>query len=214
MAALTPAVVVQGFPAYCQRLENLAPRDLLRVGLAGNGDNSQLEPNTAEAALGLTRGVIADQALMLATRGFVEFEARGQTETNDTVVTLNLTDLLVNFPAGSLRRLDVDAYITADADAGDLRLTAIVAGGTTPLVAVTKLKGIEDAATATSEGGIRYSVAAGDFLASSLIVPTVLFEQNTNKIRLSFTGVTNLDMFWTFKIKIYPLIVQTFPVTD
>lgn len=210
MAALTPQVNASSPAAYCQRLENFDLATLLRIG-QGSG---VLDIDSTESALGVSNGSVQQQALCMALRGCTEFEVAAQTETNDTVTSFNLSDKGVTFPAGTLRRIEVDAYITADADAGVLRRVAIVAGGTTPLVAQTKLKGIEDAATATSEGGIRYSVAAGDFLGSSLILPDVGIEQNTNKIRLTFTGTTNLDMFWTIKVKVFPLITQTFPVTD
>lgn len=210
MAALTPALSVVTPRGYCARLEQFSRRALLKIA-----DSGGLQPNAAETLLGITAGDIANQALQLALDGYVEFDIAGQTETNDTVTTVNLSDLGVDFlTAGTWRRLEVQAYITADADAGVLQLTAMVAGGSTPLVAVTKLKGIEDAATATSEGGIRTSVAAGDFLASSLIVPVVSFEQNSNKVRLTITGITNIDMFWRCKVRVFPLVAQTFPVTD
>lgn len=210
MAALTPQVNSSTPGGYCQRLENFDAQTLFRIGQgAGSFDLTD-----AEIALGVSQGSVSQQALQMALRGYTEFEVRAQTETNDTVTTFNLSDKGVTFAAGTLRRIDIEAYITADADAGLLRRTAVIAGGTTPLVAQTKLKGIEDAATATSEGGIRYSVAAGDFLASSLIVPDVGVEQNTNKIRLTLTGITNIDMFWTIIVRVYPAITQTFPVTD
>lgn len=209
MAALTPQITSGATLGYSPRIEQFDTQTLLRMGL-GSG----FEPTDAEKLLGITSDSIRADCLQLALFGYVERKLSATTETNDTVTSYNLTDQGVTFAAGTLRRLDVESYITADADAGLLRLTAVVAGGTTPLVAQTKLKGIEDAATATSEGGIRYSVAAGDFLASGLIVPVVGFEQNTNKVRLTFTGITNIDMFWFHSVRIYPAITQTFPVTD
>jgi hypothetical protein len=209
MAALTAQVTLVSPVGYCARLENQPLGALLKLGL-GSG----LVPTAAEALLNIDQDSIRDQALSLALRGYVELRATATTETNDTVVTLNLSDLGVDFPAATMRRIDLEAYITADADAGLLRRHAMVAGGTTPLVALTDITFGTDAATATKEGGNLVSVARGDFLGSSLIVPDVKIEQNTNKIRLSITGVTNLDMFWTIAVKVYPKIAQTFPVTD
>ena len=211
MAALTPQVNNSNPAAYCERLEQFDRKALLAMGLDGSG----LQPTTAETTLGLTAGAIAQQALALALDGYVEFTVNAQTETNDTVTSFNLSDKGVDFlTAATYRRVDIECFMTSDADAGLLRRVCVVAGGTTPVVVMTKLKGIEDAATATSEGGIRNSVVAGDFLAASLIVPDVLLEQNTNKIRLSFTGITNIDLFWQIKVRVYPKVAQTFPVTD
>src|SRR5262245_14413492 len=147
MAALTPQVNSSSPGGYCQRLENFDKATLFRAGQSAGF----LDLTDAEVALGVSQGSVSKQALDMALNGFTEFVVQAQTETNDTVTTFNLSNKGVTFPAGTLRRIDVEAYITADADAGLLRRTAIVAGGTTPLVAQTKLKGIEDQATATSE---------------------------------------------------------------
>lgn len=215
MAVITPQVT-QFYPAaYCARLENLDPRELLKRGLSSDG----LDPTAAELVLGLTKYSVADQALQLATKGYVEFELKCQTETNDTVTTFNLTDLGVDFvlpaSAAAFRRVDLEAYVTSDAEAGLLRRTAMVVCATTPIVSQTTISGDTNAGGAANEGGKFTSVAgAGDFIASSLIVPTVGLEQSGNKIRLTFTGITNIDLFWTIKVRVYPKVSQTFPVTD
>jgi hypothetical protein len=212
MAALTAALVNSGpVKAYCQRLEQFSRAALLKLGLDGQG----FAPTTAEAAAGITAGGIAAQALQMAVDGYTTFQLLGQTETNDTVTTFNLSDQLVDFlTANTIRRVDLEAYITADADAGLLLRKAMVAGGATPLVGLTDITFGTDAATATKEGGNLVSVARGDFLGSSLIVPDVKVEQSGNKVRLSITGITNIDMFWQVRVLVYPLIAQTLPVTD
>lgn len=222
MAALTPQVTQFYPPAYCARLENLSPKELLSRGLSSDG----LEPTAAELLLGLTKGAIADQCLSLATKGYVEFELKCQTETNDTVTTFNLSDLGVDFvlpaTAAAFRRLQVDAFVTSDADVALLKRDAVVVCATTPIVNITTLTfQVTDAGGANQQIGQVGSggsvISTGDFWAgagANAILPVVLIEQNTNKVRLSFTGVTNIDIFWTIRIRVYPKVSQTFPVTD
>jgi hypothetical protein len=222
MAALTPQVT-QFYPAaYCARLENLDPRELLKRGLSSDG----LDPTAAELVLGLTKYSIADQALSLATKGYVEFELKCQTETNDTVTTFNLTDLGVDFvlpaAAAAFRRVQLDAFVTSDADVALLKRDAVVVCATTPIVNITTLTfQVTDAGGANQQIGQVGSggsvISSGDFWAgagANAILPVILLEQSGNKIRVSFTGVSNIDMFWTIRVRVYPKISQTFPVTD
>lgn len=219
MAALTPAIAVGAPAGYCARLEQLDRAALLKMGLDGAG----LAPNTAETALGITAGSIAAQALQLALDGYVEFDMLGQTETNDTVTTFNLTDRGVDFlTVGTYRRVEVYAFITSDAEAALIRRDAMVTGAATPVVVTNPITfQVVDAGGANQQiGHVAYGgqlVAAGDFwvgAGANAIIPDVKVEQSGNKIRLSITGVTNVDMFWRVKVRVYPLVAQTFPVTD
>lgn len=222
MAVLTPQVT-QFYPAaYCARIENLSRKELLSRGLSGDG----LEPTDAELVLGLKKLSIAEQMLQLATLGYVEFELKCQTETNDTVTTFNLSDLGVDFnlpsTAAAFRRVYLEAFLTSDADVALLKRDAVVVCATTPIVNITTLTfQVTDAGGANQQIGQVGSggsvISTGDFWAgagANAIVPVVLLEQSGNKIRLSFTGVTNIDIFWTIKIRVYPKVSQTFPVTD
>src|SRR5688572_15117987 len=111
---MAAAVFTQSAPAYCERLENFDRASLLRIGL-GSG----FAPTTAEAALGVTSDSIRDQALQLATKGYVEFEFMMSADTN-TAGVINLTDTLgIDFlSTGYSRRVDVEALVSADVDKG------------------------------------------------------------------------------------------------
>lgn len=215
MAALTPQVNASSPAAYCATLENFDLQTLFRIGQASGA----LEVSAADAALGVSNGSCQQQAMSMALRGYTEFEVTGQTETNDTVTTFNLSDKGVTFASGTIRKIELEALVTSDAEAAILRRSALVIGGTTPSVVLTTLSSVVDPAGTPAQvgnvgGGGSIVSVAGDFGSSNAIVPVVLVEQNSNKIRLSFTGITNIDLLWNIKVRVYPAQTQAFPVTD
>lgn len=212
MAVITPAATNVGeVQAYCARLENMSRSKLLKMGLDGTG----LEPTTAEAALGITAGGIAAQALQMGIDGYTTFKYEMRTETNDALV-INLTDDLgVNFlTADTFRRVDLEVYASADADYGFVPQTFIVQGASTPVVATTLQTAVADIGLTTIESGLLKSVAAGDLLNSGAVRNLAVPSQSSNDIIVTYTGVSNLDLFATLLIKVYPLVYQESPVTD
>ena len=201
---MAAAVLSTSTPAaYCVRLENYSRAALLKMGLDGSG----LEPTSAEETLGITAGSIAAQALQLAVDGFVTFEFDMAADTN-TAGVFNLTDLGVDFPADTSRRLGFECLVSADVDKAFLFQESLVAGAATPIVynpAIT----VDPAGTATSIRGI----GAGDLISTSVVVPTAVFSQSSNEIILTLTGVTNIDTRWKCKVKVYPKVSHSLIAT-
>lgn len=196
---MAAAVVSSPSPvAYCNRLEGFGRAELLRMGLDGSG----LAPTAAETTLGITAGSIAEQALMLATRGYVEFTVTMAADTN-TAGVVNLTDTLgVDFlTASTSRRIDVESYIKADVDAGFTKREYFVACAATPVVSALPLS-INDAGGGAAET-VRTSAGVGDVTEAILVASTVL-SQSSNDIILTLTGITDIDTTWVVKIKVYP----------
>ena len=212
MAAITPAATNVGVvKAYCARLESFERRTLLQMGLDGNG----LTPTTAEAALGVTAGGIAAQALQMALDGYTTFDFQVVAETNDAV-TINLTTLLgINFTTTSTyRRVEFETFTSADADVGMVRRAAIVQGAATPVCAQTAVTSVADIGLATIEAGLLKSVAAGDLLASAAVIPFCSLAVSTADLVLTYTGISNIDTNATVRIYVYPLESQSLFVTD
>lgn len=212
MAVITPAVTNVGkVRAYCARLENYDRASLLKIGLDGSG----FAPTTAEAALGITAGGIAAQALDMALDGYTTFDFQCATETNDAL-TINLTTLLgINFlTVGTYRKVEFETFANGDADVGCVLRTAIVQGAATPVVAQTAVTSVADIGLATIEAGLLKSVAAGDLLASGAVIPFCSLAVSTADLVLTFTGVTNKDMNATVRIYVYPLETQALFVED
>jgi hypothetical protein len=192
LSACTPA-------GYCNRLEQFGRAELLRIGTDGSG----LAPTTAEAALGITAGSIAQQALQLALDGFVTFEFTMAADTN-TAGVFNLTTKGVDFLTTSCtRRVGFECLVKADVDAAFLFQESIVACAATPIVynpAIT----VDPAGTATS---IR-SIGAGDLTSTAVTVPTAVLSVSTADVILTLTGVTNIDTTWVVKVKVYPKVAH------
>ncbi len=212
MAAITAAVTLVGpVRAYCARLENFSRAALLKLGLDGQG----FAPTTAEAALGITAGGIAKQALDMALDGYTTFDFQAVAETNDAL-TMNLTDLLgIDFlTVSTYRRVAWEVYANADADVGLVKREAIVQGAATPIVIQTAVTSVADIGLATIEAGLLKSVAAGDLLAAGAVIPFCSLAQSSNDIVLTYTGISNIDTNATVRVYVYPLESQALFVTD
>lgn len=212
MAVITPAIANTGVvKAYCARLEQFSRAKLLKMGLDGTG----LAPTTAESALGITAGGIAEQALQMALDGFVTFDYQVVAETADAL-TVNLTDTLgIDFlTVSTYRRVAFDTFANCDADVGLVHREAIVQGAATPIVIQTAVTSVADIGLATIEGGLLKSVAAGDLLASGAVVPFCSLAQASNDIVLTYTGITDKDTNATVRLYVYPLEAQALFVSD
>lgn len=212
MAAITPAITNVGeVRAYCARLESMTRAKLLKLGMDGTG----LTPTTAEAALGITAGSIAAQALQMALDGYTTFDFQAVAETNDAL-TVNLTDTLgIDFlTVSTYRRVRWEIFANCDADVGLVHREAIVQGAATPIVAQTAVTSVADIGLATIENGLLKSVAAGDLLASGAIVPFGSLAQSSNDIVLTYTGITDKDTNATIRLYVYPQESQALFPTD
>jgi hypothetical protein len=191
---------------YCNRLENLATRDLLRFGLAGNSDNSQLEPNTAEAAAGLSKGAIADQALQLATKGYVEFTflVTG-TDTNTGVLNLTTT-LLVDFlTVGYSRRIEYDAHLRGAANAANTAILegqSVVGMAATPVVASQLNSFTADAAAATTAR----AAGTGSETSGAAATASGVFSQSANAIILTLDPIAETTK-WYLRVRVFPKVL-------
>lgn len=187
-------------PAYCGRLEQFGKRELLAMGVDGTG----LQPTTAEAALGITAGSIAEQALCLALNGYVEFTLTMAADTN-TAGVVNLTDTLgIDFlsPDHS-RRLDAEVFVSADVDKGLVKEEVLVACAATPIV-YRLLQGFTADAAAAANAR---AAGAGDW-SVALLGAAAVFSQSSNDIILTLTGISNIDTRWVVKIRVYPKVAH------
>lgn len=192
--------------AYCGRLENYSRAELLKMGLDGSG----LSPTSAETTLGITAGSIAEQALQLALDGYVTFYATMAADTN-TAGVINLTDTLgVDFLTASCsRRVDVEAYVKADVDAGAVNESYLVACAATPIV-YRYLQGFT--ADAAAAANARATVGAGD-VTTAILGSAAVLSQSSNDVILTLTGITNIDTTWVVKIKVYPKVSHALVAT-
>jgi hypothetical protein len=196
VSTLTPA-------GYCVRLEQFDRAALLRIGLDGQG----LSPTTAETALGITAGSIARQALQLALDGYVEFQFTMAADTN-TAGVVNLTDLGVDFPADTSRRLDAEVFVSADVDKGLVKEEVLVAGASTPVV-YRLLQGFTADAAAAANAR---AAGAGDW-SVALLGSAAVFSQSSDEIILTLTGITNIDTRWVCKVRVYPKVAHSLIAT-
>jgi hypothetical protein len=185
--------------AYCERIENFGRDALLRIGL-GSG----FAPTTAEAALGVTADSIRDQALQLATRGYVELVGTMSADTN-TAGVVNLTDELgIDFlSVGFSRRVEVDVLVSADVDKGLITEEYLVACAATPIV-YRLLQGFTADAAAAANAR---AAGAGDWSVALLGAAAVL-SQSSNDVILTLTGITNIDTRWVYTIRVYPKVAH------
>lgn len=186
----------KSFPAYCSRLDNIRNLDTLVRLAQGSG----FAPNSADEALGLDQDMIKAQCLQLATKGYVEIQWKMSADTN-TAGVINLTDDLgVDFLTPSMsRRIDVECFVSADADKGLIKEEYLVAMAATPIV-YRMLQGFTADAAAAANAR---AVGAGDWSVALLGAAAVL-SQSSNDVILTLTGITNIDTRWIVKIKVYP----------
>lgn len=188
VSTITPA-------AYCERLERFSRRTLLGIAQSGG-----LQPTTAEAALGITAGSIADQALQLALDGYVEFVFTMAADTN-TAGVVNLTDTLgVDFlTADTSRRLDAEVFVSADVDKGLVKEEVLIKCAATPVV-YRLLQGFTADAAAAANAR---AAGAGDW-SVALLGAAAVFSQSSNDIILTLTGITDIDTRWFVRLRVYP----------
>jgi hypothetical protein len=199
LSAITPA-------AYCNRLEQFNRRRLLAIAQSGG-----LEPTDDEETLGITAGSIADQALALALDGYVEFVLTMATDTN-TAGVVNLTDTLgVDFlTVSTSRKVDVEAFLKNDVDAGMVKEEYLVAGAATPIV-YRMLQGFT--ADAAAAANARATIAAGD-LDAAILGSAAVLSQSSNDVILTLTGETDINATWVIKIKVYPKTTHALVATS
>jgi hypothetical protein len=163
-------------------------------------DGTGLAPTAAETTLGITAGSIAQQMLQLALDGFVTFEFTMASDTN-TAGVFNLTTKGVDFLTASCsRRVDVEAFVKADVDGGSVQETYFVACAATPVVA-RYLQGFT--ADAAAAANARASTGVGD-ITTAILGSAAVLTVSTADVILTLTGITNIDVTWVVKVKVYP----------
>lgn len=186
----------KNFPAYCSQLDSKRNLDTLMRLAQGSG----LAPTSAEEALGLDQDMIKAQCQQLASKGYVEIQWKMSADTN-TAGVINLTDDLgIDFlTTGMSRRIDVECFVSADADKALVKEEYLVAMAATPVV-YRLLQGFTaDGATAANAR----AAGAGD-LSVSVLGSAAVLSQSSNDVILTLTGVSNIDTRWIVKIKVYP----------
>jgi hypothetical protein len=193
LSACTPA-------GYCNRLEQFGRAELLRIGTDGSG----LAPTTAETTLGITAGSIAQQALALALDGYVQFEFTMASDTN-TAGVFNLTTKGVDFlTASTSREIQVDVFMKADVDASFISERYLVAGAATPIV-YRFLQGFT--ADAAAAANARATIGAGD-LTTAINGAAAVLSVSTADVILTLTGITNIDVTWVVRVKVFPKVAH------
>lgn len=190
--------------AYCERLEDLSLRQLLAVGQSGG-----LAPTTAETALGLTAGDIADQAIELATQGFISFTRTGTCSTNDAV-TLELIARGVTCSAGFVRRIEVDSISVDDAGLCAFERRFVIEGGATPTIQVF---GEAAAAETTMLKGSAGSEVAFDYTRTqpaSSEAQTFGLAAGASTLTFTYTGQSGDVTNFRFRVKVFPKVALTF----
>lgn len=184
--------------AYCERLEDFKLAKLLSIGLNGG-----LQPTTAEAALGLTAGDIADQALELALRGYVTFTRTGTCSTNDAV-TLELVARGVTANAGFVRRVDIRAISVDDAGVAAFEQRFTVTGASTPIVDIF----LGD--NATESGGSSAQVDPARTVAAGTEAQTFGFAAGAGSLTFTYTGQSGDVTNFRFEVRVFPKVALTF----
>lgn len=186
-------------PGYCERLEFLGKAELLRMGLDGSG----MTPTTAEAALGITAGDIANQALELALNGYVSFTRSGRCTTNDTV-TLELVARGVTADAGFVRRVDVRSISVDDAGLLATEQRFVVTGASTPVVDIF----LGD--NATESGGSSAQVDPSRTVAAGTESQTMGFAAGAGTLTATYTGQSGDVTNFSFEVRVFPKQALTF----
>lgn len=191
--------------AYCERLEDFKIAKLLAIGLSGG-----LAPTAAETLLGLTAGDIADQALELATKGYVSFTRTGTCSTNDAV-TLELVARGVSAVSASfVRRIEILAHSVDDAGVASFERRFIIEGGATPTI--NTFGGVE-----TTEGtmlkGSAGSEVAFDYARTVQVgteAQTFGFAAGAGTLTFTYTGQSGDVTNFRFEVRVFPKVALTF----
>lgn len=177
---------------YCERLEQLGLRELLRTGIDGQG----LQPTAAEVLLGITAGDIADQALELATKGYVSFKRTFTCSTNDTV-TLELIARGVTASAGSWRKIELVGSCGDDAGVATFTRTYGVLGATTPVLDVTFADYLRTASLPVEFDPERTAQAGTE-------AQTLAMAAGSGTLTVTYTGQSGDVTTGFFEVRVYP----------
>lgn len=190
--------------AYCERLEDFKLAKLLGIGLSGG-----LAPTTAEAALGLTAGDIADQALELACKGYVSFTRTGTCSTNDAV-TLELVARGVTASAGFVRRIEIRAISVDDAGVASYERRFEIEGGATPTI--NTFGGVVTSEETLLKGSAGSEVAL-DYTRTVQVgteAQTFGFAAGAGSLTFTYTGQTGDVTNFRFEVRVFPKVALTF----
>jgi hypothetical protein len=169
-------------PGYCQRIERFSRQALLRIGMDGTG----LEPTTAEAALGLTAGEIASQALALALDGYVEFEYAVSETTNGT--------------DDGMRKVEYSLQSSDDANYRNFERRFYIKNDTLAVSIVPGSVLLQDALTTVDATSGNFGTAGAETL-----VPSV----SSTDVILTYTGQSGDATLATIRVRIFPLRLQS-----
>lgn len=117
-------------------------------------------------------------------------KVRARTTAAETGQVLDLTALGVTFPAGTIRTLEADVYVSGNAadETGFLRIFGVISGGTTPVVRAVTVQGPS-------------AVAAAGFAAT----PAAAFALNGNNVVVNVTSAEAEILNWIVEVKVRPL---------
>jgi hypothetical protein len=190
---------------YAERIENIAPRTLLRMALDGQG----LEPTAAEVLLGITAGDIAAQILELATKGYVSFVRTGNCTTNDAV-TLELMARGVTAAASTVRRIEIQAHSIDDAGLASYERRFIVEGAATPVLGTFGGAAAVETTIETATGGASTAIDYTRTVQVGTEPQTFAFAAGAGTLTFTYTGQTGDVTNFRFEIRVFPKIALTF----
>jgi hypothetical protein len=134
-----------------------------------------------------------------------DFIVNARTDSAETLAVAELIAKGVTFPAASMRVLEIEAYVAGNAadETGWLRHTALVSGGTTPIVRVVTVP----ASTPVQVGGNTLTGVAGAGFAATPAV-TVVAGASTLTVNVVSAEAEILNWRVTIKVgKLQPMLL-------
>jgi hypothetical protein len=117
----------------------------------------------------------------------------------------NLTTKGVDFlTVSTSREIQVDVFMKADVDASFISERYLVAGAATPIV-YRFLQGFT--ADAAAAANARATIGAGD-LTTAINGAAAVLSVSTADVILTLTGITNIDVTWVVRVKVFPKVAH------
>jgi len=179
--------------------DQASARQVLALAMYGG------EKGAGDTDLALRKRVVTAEKWI---SGFPDFEVDVATTAAETGAAIELIARGVTFPAGFMRLVNVDYYVAGNAadETGWARHTALVSGGSTPIVRVVTVP----ASTPVQVGGNTLSGVAGAGFASTPAV-TVVAGASTVTVNVVSAEAENLN--WRVQVSLGRLVPLRIPAS-
>jgi hypothetical protein len=139
---------------------------------------------------------------------FPDFSIEANTTAAETFAVKELIAAGVTFPAGFMRLVNIDFYVAGNAadETGWARHTALVSGGTTPIVRVVTVP----ASTPVQVGGNTLSGVAG---AGFTATPAVTVVAGASTVTVNVVSGEAENMNWVVQIRLGKLVPLRLPAS-